>query len=77
MEKHLLDRITINPEICFGKPCVRSMRWPVEVVLDLVSSGMSQNQILSDHPELEMEDIIACLQYAKLLASGKSLNENA
>lgn len=77
MEKHLLDRITINSEICFGKPCVRGMRWPVEVILDMVSSGMTNEQILSDHQELQAEDIAACLQYAKLLASGKSLGEVA
>lgn len=72
-----LTRITVNPEICHGKPCIRGMRWPVDVILDLLSSEMSINEILKDHPELEREDIIASLQYAKLLASGKSLNEVA
>lgn len=72
-----LSRITINPEICHGKPCIRGMRWPVDVILDLLSSEMSINEILKDHRELEREDIIASLQYAKLLASGKSLNEVA
>jgi uncharacterized protein (DUF433 family) len=59
----LLDRITINPEICHGKPCVRNMRWPVEVVIDLLGSGMSIPEILDDHPELEKEDILACLNF--------------
>jgi len=68
----LLDRITLDPEICHGKPCVRHMRWPVEVVLDLVSSGMSSDDIVADHPELEREDITACLQYARLLVSGEA-----
>ena len=72
-----LSRITINPEICHGKPCIRGMRWPVDVILDLLSSEMSVEDILSDHAELEREDIIASLQYAKLLASGKSLSEVA
>lgn len=53
------------------------MRWPVEVILDLVGSEMSFDEILTDHKELEREDIIAALQYAKLLASGKSLKEVA
>ena len=66
-----LDRITLDPTICHGKPCIRHMRWPVEAVLDLVSSGMSIDEILSDHPELDREDIIACLQYARLLVSGE------
>lgn len=47
------------------------MRWPVEVVLDLLGSGMSITDILDDHPELEREDIIACLNYARLLLSGQ------
>ncbi len=67
-------RITINPSICHGKPCIRGMRWPVEVVLDLLLSEMSIAEILEDHPELEKEDIWASLEYAKLLVSGKSVN---
>ena len=53
------------------------MRWPVEVILDLLSSQMTIEEILSDHPELEKEDILASLNYAKLLASGKTLSEVA
>ncbi len=66
-----LSRITIDPDICHGKPCVRHLRWPVEVVLDLVASGMSTAEILLDHQELEREDITACLEYARLLVSGE------
>lgn len=72
-----LNRITIDETNCHGKPCIRNMRWPVEVILDLVGSEMSFDEILADHPELEKEDILAALQYAKLLASGKSLKEVA
>lgn len=64
-----LERITIHPEICHGKPCIRGMRWPVEVVLDLLSSDMTKEEILSDHPELEKEDLIASINFAKLLLS--------
>jgi uncharacterized protein (DUF433 family) len=67
---NILERITINPEICHGKPSIRNMRWPVEVILDMLSSGMTIPEILEDHKELEKEDIIACLNYAKLLMSG-------
>ena len=67
----LLSRITLNPAVCHGKPCVRGMRWPVEVVLDLLGSEMSIQDILEDHPELEKEDILACLEYAKLMVSGR------
>ncbi len=68
------ERITINPNICHGKPCIRGMRWPVEVVLDLLASEMTIAEILADHPELEKEDIMACLEYAKALVSGKSID---
>ena len=72
-----LERITVDSEICHGKPCVRHMRWPVEVVLDLIASGMSMDEIIGDHPELEREDIIACLKYARVLVSGESLQRVA
>jgi uncharacterized protein (DUF433 family) len=72
-----LNRITIDPDICHGKPCVRHMRWPVEVILDLVASGMTMPEILADHPELEQDDIVACLQYARMLASGEPLQRVA
>lgn len=73
MESPLLQRITIDPEICHGKPCVRGMRWPVEVVLDMLGSGMGPAEIIAEHPELENEDIQACLHYAKLTVSGYSM----
>lgn len=72
-----LERITVDSEICHGKPCIRGMRWPVEVIIDMVGSGMGFDQILSDHPELEREDIIASLHYAKLNLSGKPLKDVA
>ena len=69
----LLNRITINPEVCHGKPCIRGMRWPVEVVIDMLGSGMAVDEILKDHKELEKEDIMACLQFARLYLSGQSV----
>ena len=72
---NLLDRITVNMEICHGKPCIRGMRWPVEVIIDMLSSGMSINEIIEDHPELEKEDILASLNFAKLYLSGKPNKE--
>ena len=73
----LSNRITIDPLICHGKPCVRGMRWPVEVILDMIESEMSFEEILSDHPELEREDIIGSLSYARLLVSGRALQNVA
>ncbi len=72
-----INRITISPEVCHGKPCIRDMRWPVEVVIDMLSSGMTIEQIVEDHPELEREDILASLDYAKISLSGRSIQEVA
>lgn len=64
MEETLLKRITLNPEVCFGKPTIRNMRYPVEVILDLLGAGMSFDDILADYPDLEKEDLQACLLFA-------------
>ena len=60
----LLERITIDPEICHGKPCIRGLRYPVEAILELLSSGMSNAEILADYDDLELDDIRAILAYA-------------
>lgn len=59
----LIKRITIDPEICHGKPCIRGVRWPVEVIIDMLGSGMTIDEILDDHKELEKEDILASLNF--------------
>ena len=74
---NLLKRITIDPEICHGKPVIRGMRWPVEVLLDELASGMSQDEVLADHPELEKEDIQAALHFAKLYMMGTTVKDVA
>ncbi|WP_395045251.1 DUF433 domain-containing protein [Flavobacterium sp.] len=74
---NLLERITINPEILHGKPSIRRMRWSVEMVLDMLGSGMSSDEIIEDHPELEKEDILACLKFAKMYLSGQSIQNVA
>ena len=61
----LTDRITVNPKQCGGRPCVRGMRIRVVDVLDFLAAGMSREEILSDYPELESEDIDACIRYAR------------
>jgi len=75
--ENLLSRITLDPEICHGKPCIRGMRWPVEVILDMMLSEMTFEEILSDHPELEKKDLLACLAFAKKLVSGQLVNPAA
>ena len=61
MTETLLDRITIDPEVCHGKPVIRGLRYPVEMILELMASGMSLTDILNDYSDLEAEDILACL----------------
>ncbi len=74
-EENLLDRITINPNISFGKPTIRNMRYPVEIILDLLAAGMTNQEILEDYPDLEIEDIRACLAFASRLMKVKSIQE--
>ena len=73
----LLSRITINPDICHGKPTIRNMRYPVELILDLLSSGMTNAEILDDYPALESDDIRACLAFASRLTKVKSVHRIA
>lgn len=69
----LLERITIDPNICHGKPCIRGMRYPVEVLLELLSSGMSIEDILADYEDLEREDLLAVLVFAARLSQVKRM----
>jgi uncharacterized protein (DUF433 family) len=67
----LLQRITVNPNIAFGKPTIRGLRYSVEWLLELLSSGMPQQEILDDYEDLEAADIQAVLTYAAKLAQIK------
>ena len=58
------ERITVNPAQCGGRPCIRGMRIRVSDVLDLLASGMTQDEVLAELPDLETEDIAACLRLA-------------
>lgn len=69
----LLDRITIDPDICHGKPCIRGLRYPVEMILELLSGDMDASEILQDYEDLEPDDIKACLLFASKLSSVKSI----
>lgn len=64
---NLTERITINSEICHGKPTIRGLRHTVETILDLLRSGMSIEEILADYEDLERDDILAALDYARRL----------
>ena len=69
----LTDRITMNPDICHGKPVIRGMRYPVEMILELLSAGMGTEEILADYEDLEREDILAALAFATRLSQVKRL----
>jgi len=71
----LINRITINSEICLGKPCVRNMRYPVEMILDLLSAGMTNEEIITDYPALDNDDIKACLIFASKMLKVKSIHK--
>jgi uncharacterized protein (DUF433 family) len=64
----LLSRITIDPAICHGKPCIRGLRYPVETLLEWLSSGMTIDEILADYEDLERDDLFAALAFAARLA---------
>lgn len=70
-ENHLLSRITLDPEVCHGKPCIRGLRYPVEQVLELLSTGASFDEMLEDYEDLEKEDLQAALVYAARLSRVK------
>lgn len=69
VENSLLARITVDPAVRFGKPCIRGHRITVQEILEWLSSGASQEQILSDFPQLENEDFLAVYAYAAELAA--------
>jgi uncharacterized protein (DUF433 family) len=61
--EELLSRITINPNVCFGKPCIRGHRIWVSLILDYLASGVTQSDLLAEYPGLEEADILACIAY--------------
>jgi uncharacterized protein (DUF433 family) len=71
--KNLLHRITSDPDICHGKPVIRGLRYPVEMILELLSSGMTTEEILAGYEDLEREDILAALSFAARLSQVKKL----
>jgi uncharacterized protein (DUF433 family) len=70
--ENLLDRITLNPGICHGKPTIRNKRYTVDLILDLLSAGQSFESILKEYNSLELNDIYACLAYASKLTRIKT-----
>ena len=71
------DRITIDPAVCTGKPCIRGLRFPVARLLGLLAAGETREQILQAYPYLEAEDIDAALRYAAFLAEDETIEITA
>jgi uncharacterized protein (DUF433 family) len=77
--RELLERISIDPDVCFGKPCIRGHRIWVSLILDLLAEGATQEQLLEDYPGLTPDDIRACLAYAsemtreRIITAGRSV----
>jgi uncharacterized protein (DUF433 family) len=71
-KEELLERISMDPEICHGKPCIRGLRYPVELILDLLSGGETEAEILAEYEDLEADDLRAAQAYGARLVKTKS-----
>ena len=69
----LLDRITSDPAVCHGQPCIRGLRYPVALILELLSGGMTIDEILADYEHLERDDILAALAFGARLSRVKRI----
>ncbi|MBI4025323.1 MAG: DUF433 domain-containing protein [Verrucomicrobia bacterium] len=72
--ENLLARITVDPEICHGKPCVRGLRYPVETILEYLAGGDSVADLLTEFPDLEREDILACHEFSRRMLATRSVH---
>lgn len=68
----LLDRITVNPDVCHGAPTVRGLRYPVEMIVGLLAAGMTTDEVLADYADLQHDDVLAALEYAALVTRTRS-----
>lgn len=73
--KDLIDRITIDQDVCHGKPSIRGLRYPVENILELLASGMTNDEILEDYEDLELADLQACILFAAKLSKVKNISK--
>jgi len=72
MKPSLLSRITINPDICHGKPVIRNLRYPVESMLEYLAAGDAIEDLLAEFPDLARDDLLACLEFATMSLKVKS-----
>lgn len=74
LNEDLLSRITVDPEVCHGKPCLRGLRYPVETILEYLAGGNSVEDLLAEFPDLEREDILACLEFSRRMLAVRSVH---
>ena len=70
----LLARITVDPEVCHGKPCIRGLRYPVEVMLEYLAGGDTIDDLLTNFPDLERDDLRACHAFARQVLEARSVH---
>ncbi len=70
----LLSRITVDPEICHGKPCLRGLRYPVETILEYLAGGDTIEDLLKQFPDLEREDILACHEFTRRMLAARTIH---
>lgn len=73
-QESLLARITLDPAVCHGKPCIRGLRYPVESILEYLAGGDSVERVLAEFPDLERDDILACLEFSRKVLTAKSVH---
>ncbi len=69
-----LDRMTVDSAVCHGRPCIRGMRYPVELIVDLLASGMTSQEVLADYPDLELDDVLVALEFAANVTRTRSVS---
>jgi uncharacterized protein (DUF433 family) len=74
MVTSLLSRITMDPEVCHGKPSIRGKRYPVEAMLEYLAGGDTTDDLLREFPDLEREDVLACLEFARVALTTRSVH---
>ncbi len=69
-----ISRITVDPDVCHGKPCVRGLRYPVETILEYLAGGDTVDDLLAEFPDLEREDLLACWEFSRRMLATKSVH---
>lgn len=70
----MFDRISVNPKICHGKPCIKGTRIMISVILGLVEEGFNFTQVIEEYPELSVEDVKAAIEYARLMIENEEIH---